>query len=88
MGKVRIIAGIGGAVVGLLAAVTLAGAPVVDRAAATATPERSVGVPVQAAQSAVVNMAALAKQDSARPAPRVQSVVRVIPAPRRPKAGL
>ncbi len=84
MGKVRIIAGIGGAVVGLLAAVTLAGAPVVDRAAATATPERSVGVPVQAAQSAVVNMAALAKQDAARPAPRGQSVVRVVPAPRRP----
>jgi len=84
MGKVRVIAGLTGAVTGLLVALTLSVGSGADVAAAAPPPARSVGAPVQAAQSAVVNMAALARQDAARPAPRGPSGGRVAPGPLRP----
>ena len=65
MRKVRVFAVVTGEMIGLLAAVALLAGPATGPAAAAAT--GSVGVPVQAAQSAVVNMAALAAQDAARP---------------------
>ena len=54
-------------------------------AAASRTPVRSsVGIRVYAAQSAVVNMAELAREEAARPVPSGPSIVQVVPAPRRP----
>ena len=84
MGKVRVIAGLTGAVTGLLVALTLSVGSGADAAAAAQGPVSIVGAPVQAAQSAVVNMAALARQDAARPAPRGPSGGRVAPGPLRP----
>ena len=84
MGKSRTLAVIAGAVMGLLAALSSSAGPGVDLAAAAQAPVRSVGVPVQAARSAVVNMAALAKQAAAQPARTGPAGTRVIPAPAPP----
>ena len=81
MGKARVAAGTTCAMLGLIAALSLFVGLGIDLAVAAPTPVRSVGAPVEAAQSAVVNMAALARQDTARPAPSGPSIVRVAPKP-------
>ena len=86
MGKFRILFGIAGAVMVLAVPLTLSTGLGVEAAAApqTAHPTRIVGTPVRAAQSAVVNMAALARRDAARPPRSGPSMTRVVPAPLAP----
>jgi IPT/TIG domain len=83
MGNVRVVAGITGAAMGLLVALTLFAGPGADLAVAAQIPVPIVGTPVRAAQSGVVNMAELARQDAAHPAPNHPGV-RVVPKPPAP----
>ena len=86
MRKSRVAAGTTGIVLALLAAALLSGGPLAGRAGASTAPVRHVGVPVQAARAAVVNMAALAAQDAARPVDRGPGTGIVIPGPQKPGA--
>ena len=85
MGKIRILSSIAGAVMALAVPLALSSGPGGDVAAAQpAHSLRIVGTPVRTAQSAVVNMAELARRDAARPPRSGPSLMRVIPVPLAP----
>jgi hypothetical protein len=80
----RIVAGLTGIVMSLLTALSLSAGSGTSPASVVRTPVRIAGIPVCASQSAVVNMAALAQNETAYTAVGGQSMPKLVPAPLAP----